>query len=215
MLCEPGRALGRRHVLAVAMSCLLTPFCTAALLAADMPAWLPIGAQPFRFGEDGRLEPPKAGDAGDPGGLAFHGPNGEINVIVGCERVWLRAPADADSLTQPPRERELGVIVSIGVGPSRADPGRIELGLVDAQGRVTYKYRACTPSHSHYGAYDGWFDDKLLLHVVPLPDELPVQGYVRVDVMSGGPVDTSWYSCMSWYPRGASYEVFPEGYKKE
>lgn len=215
MSSECGRALGARHVLAVALCCLLTCSCTAALFAADMPAWLPIGAQPFRFGDDGRA---------DPGGLAFHGPNGEINVTVGVQRVWLQAPADADSLTQPPRERELAVIVSISVDPSGGDRwgsgyGRIELGLVDGEGGVTHKYRACTPSHvAYYSGYCGRFGETLALHVVPLPDELPVQGYVRADAMPGEPPyepDMSLYSYGSWYPRGAWTEVFPEGYQKE
>ena len=217
MSCERGRATGRRDAVAVALGCLLTCSCTATTLAADMPGWVPIGAQPFRFGDDGRAELPEVGDLGDTSGLAFRAPNGELNAIVtSIRRVWLQGAADADSLAQPPRDRELGIVVSLTVNPSGGDRwtaghgyGRIELGLVDSQGRSTHTYRARTPGHPiYYIGYCGMFVETLTFHVVPLPETLPVEGYVRADAMPGGEFS------MSWDARDAWKDVFPEGYEE-
>jgi hypothetical protein len=210
--------LGRK-VVGAWLCCLITCSCTATVLADDMPGWLPIGAQPFRFGDDGRAELPDLKDAEGMAGLAFYAPTGETNVIVNSiRRVWLQGPADADSLTQLPRDRELGVVVSLTLEGSGGDRwmgtayGRIELGLVDSQGRVTHTYRARTPSYVSHGA--DWarklytVGKTLTFHVAPLPDRLPVQGYVCADVRPG-----RWFG-ISWDSRDSWRDVFPEGYEE-
>ncbi|MBM3473292.1 MAG: hypothetical protein FJX75_08505 [Armatimonadetes bacterium] len=153
--------------------------------------WLPVGAQTFTFGDDGSAVPPEAKQIGGTGGWPFYGPTGKPDVIVSSiQRKWLAAPADAASLTVPPKDRRLAVEVYVwfepgGGGRWRYGRARLEVGFVDDRGRVTTRLEKHTrAAEAICISYAGRAGERLVLTFPEVPNALPVRGYIRADVVA-------------------------------
>jgi hypothetical protein len=187
-------------------------------LAAAQPApdsvqteadWLPVGAQAFSFGEDGRAIVPEADGPGGTRGWAFYGPTGKCDVVVsGIRREWLAALADAASLTEPPKQRRLAIVLHLSFEPGgggrwRYGRARVEVGLVDDEGRVTMRLEGHTgAARAMCISFPEYSIERLLLTLPELPDKLSGRGYIRADVVAAStfePADLLWPPPGSWY----------------
>jgi hypothetical protein len=171
-----------------------------AALAAAQPApdsvqteadWLPVGAQAFSFGEDGRAIVPEAKGLTGARGWAFYGPTGKCDVVVsGIRREWLAALADAASLTEPPKQRRLAIVLDLSFEPGggvRRGRGRarVEVGFVDDDSRVTARLEGHTrAAEAMCITYPEYSIERLVLTFPELPEKLPAQGYLRADVLA-------------------------------
>ncbi|MBM3475243.1 MAG: hypothetical protein FJX75_18430 [Armatimonadetes bacterium] len=205
-------------VTAVLMGLLLVGLAVAQQPPAAAPQqgeaeWLPIGAQAFRFGDDGCAIVPESKGLTGTRGWAFYGPTGTCDLVVSSlRRVWLEAPADAGSLTAPPKERRLAVRLDLRFQPSgdgRWQYGRlrVEVGLVDHAGQVVARLEKQHTGAVPYSFGDGYYSPyrgssgnsgeylELALPLDDVPDRLPERGYIRADVVAGSPYDPFyWWS---------------------
>jgi len=190
------RVLGLAVVMG-AVSVLLVALAAAQPLpeAAAAPAeaeWLPVGAQAFSFGEDGRaIVPPSKGLTGT-SGWTFWGPMDKRDVVIsGIRREWLAAPADAASLTQPPKGRRLAIVLDLSFEPGgggrwRYGRARVEVGFVDDEGHVTARLEGHTrATEAMCISYPEYSIERLVLTFPELPEKLPDRGYLRADVVAG------------------------------
>jgi hypothetical protein len=201
--------------LAVVMGAVSLPL---AALAAAQPTpdsvqteadWLPVGAQAFSFGEDGRAIVPEAKGLTGTRGWVFYGPTGKCDVVVsGIRREWLPALADAASLTEPPKQRRLAIVLNLSFEPGGGGRwgygrARVEVGFVDDEGHVTARLEGHTrAAKAMCISYPEYSIERLVLTFPELPDKLSGRGYIRADVVAAStfePADLAWPTPESWY----------------